>query len=207
MVHVVYTEISQINEQLYRSLYSRASEDRKRRADGCAKREDSLRCLTAEALLNYALGTSEYTVEKHPLGKPYVKDRDGFYYNISHSGSWVVIAFGDSEVGVDVELRDWDASAEKIVRRWFSQEEQNYVLEDEKKKQSRFLQIWTGKESYLKYTGTGLRGDLKACNVLSKEQEVRFRSWTMPDGAVITLCTTDTECTMAFAPMEQLLSI
>lgn len=204
MIQVLCTNIAGGGQDLYAALYTASSEERKQRADQYVKREDSLRCLAAGALLRYALGTSGYTVEYNPQGKPRIKGNETFHYNLSHSGSWVAIAFGDTEVGVDVELRPWDAAAEKVTRRCFSKEEQDYVLEKEEGIQERFLRVWTGKESYLKYLGTGLRRPMNTVTILSPEPGIHYTSWTMPDGACLTLCATEPQSTFAMIDVRHL---
>jgi len=193
MTQVICADISQLTSLEYQALYERASEERRIRADRYRRREDSLRCVAADALLRHALGTEDYVVEKHRDGKPFIRGRADFHYNLSHAGSWVVIAFGDSEVGVDVEVPRTDTHIEAIAERYFTADEQRYLLEAEKELLQRFLEIWTGKESYLKYLGTGLKKALTSFSVLSLEPELRLHHRVLPDDSCLCLCTTDTD--------------
>ncbi len=205
MIRVICTDISRLTPRDYQTLYEKTSAERKRRADRYRRQEDSLRCVAADALLRYALGTASYTVRKKPNGKPFIKGKENFHYNLSHAGNWVVIAYGDSEVGVDVEELRADTDIEAVARRFFAAEEQRYVFEDEKNQRQRFFEIWTGKESYLKYLGTGLAKDLTSFSVLSPEANVRFHHRILPNGSLLSLCTTEMDYLFELLDAQRLL--
>lgn len=190
MTRVICSDISEL-EKAYPALYAGASAERRQRADRYRRREDALRCLAAGALLRHALGTAEYTTAKGPFGKPYIEGNNRFHYNLSHCGSWVVIAFGDSEVGIDVEKICMDPGKESIARRYFTPDEQAYVFETAALAPQRFFEVWTGKESYLKYLGTGLHKDLASFSIFAPEPAVRLYHRLLPGGYSLTLCTTD----------------
>lgn len=205
MIRVICVDVSMVDQKAYNTLYEKASPERRRRADRYRKQEDSIRCVTADALLRYALGAETYTVEKTPSGKPYISGREDFCYNLSHSGSWVVIAFGDTEVGVDVEELQSNTDMEAITRRFFVPEEQKYIFEDKERQQQRFFEIWTGKESYLKYLGTGMEKTLTSFSVLSPELGVRIHHRRLPGGCSLSLCTTDDDYSFELLDVQQLL--
>ncbi len=188
MIHLICTDISGLERSDYEILYQAASPERKKRADRYRRYEDSLRCLTAEALLRHALGTKQYTVETEPGGKPRIATRPDFHFNLSHSGNWVVLAWGDTPVGVDVEQIREDMDFHAVARRFFSPEEQRAVEEAECPVR-RFHEIWTGKESWLKYTGTGLKYDLRAFSALSPGDNLRLYSLELAEGYCMSLCT------------------
>jgi len=205
MIRILCADISSADERVYRRLYEKASPERKRRADRYLRREDKLRCVAADALLKTALGTEDYHVGKTDRGKPYIKERDGFHFNLSHSGCYVVIAYGDTEVGVDVQQHGVVTDMEDIVERWFSTDEQEYVRENSFKVEQRFYEIWTGKESYLKYIGTGLHNDMRSFSVFTLEPEIRYLYCMPGDGYSLSLCTADSECIFEMMDIQQLL--
>ena len=205
MTRVICADISGLDPLDYQALYAKASDERKRRADRYRRREDSLRCVAADALLRYALGTASYTAQKSPDGKPFIEGKENFHYNLSHAGKWVVIAYGDSEVGVDVEKLRADTDIEAIARRFFATEEQRYVFEEETNRRQRFFEIWTGKESYLKYLGTGLKRDLTSFSVLSLKPEIHLHYQTLPDGYSLCLCTTEMDYLFELLDLQRLL--
>ena len=153
-------------DELYEALYRRAMPDRKQRADRYLRKADGLRCLAAGELLRETvereLNLTEFTVVTDPDGKPRIAGQDHFHYNLSHSGNRVAMAWGDSPVGVDVQHMHMDAGKEQLARRFFTCEEQEYIFEQPQLIQARFYRVWTGKESYLKYLGTGLTKSLSS---------------------------------------------
>lgn len=205
MIRVLCAELSAADETLYRRLYEQASQERKARSDRYRRREDALRCVAAEALLRYVLGTDNYRIERTPGGKPFLPDRPDFHFNLSHSGNWAAIAWGPSEVGLDVEQIRHDARIESIARRYFCEEEQQYIFAEEADRHQRFFEVWTGKESYVKYLGTGLNIDLKSFNVLSPEPGLRIHRRMLPDGSWLSLCTTEDEYAVELVDVRNLI--
>lgn len=185
-------------DALYEALYRRAAPDRKRRADRYLRREDGLRCLAAGELLRRTLerelGSTGFAVIKEPGGKPRISGQDQFHYNLSHSGKRVVIAYGDSPVGADVQQMHMDAGKEALAKRFFTKEERAYVFECPKLTETRFYQVWTGKESYLKYLGTGLKKSLDSFSILSPEISSMLKVRYLEDGYCVSLCSNDPNC-------------
>ena len=201
MIQVICADISVADACIYRKLYEKASSQRKQRADRCLRQEDKLRCVTAAALLKTVLGTDEKQLAKNDFGKPYLNDRKDIHFNLSHSGRYVVLAWGNTEVGVDVQRHDPSANAEAIGRRHFAPDERSYVGGDVR----RFYEVWTKKESYLKYTGTGLAADLRAFSVLTPEQKIRYFYRTLGTDYSLSLCTEEEECEIELLDVQQLL--
>ena len=185
-------------DALYEALYRRAVPDRKQRADRYLRREDGLRCLAAGELLRRTvereLGSTGFTVIKEPGGKPRIAGQDQFHYNLSHSGNRVVIAYGDSPVGADVQQMHMDAGKEALAKQFFTKEEQAYVFQCPELTEARFYQVWTGKESYLKYLGTGLKKSLDSFSILSPEIFPMLKVWYLADGYCVSLCSNDPNC-------------
>lgn len=204
MIHIFCYSIAGLGEREYRQLFAMASEDRRSRADCYAHKEDKLRCIAADALLRFALGRNEYTVEKGEFGKPHLKGMPDFHYNLSHSGDWVVLAFGDTQVGVDIQKMEWDVGKERVARRFFSPQEQEYLFRQENGRKLRFYEIWTRKESWLKYLGTGIGKPLNSFSVFSPELPPFLTH--MPDEQhFLSLCTTASDCRIRILTTEELL--
>lgn len=85
-------------------------------------------------------------------GKPYIKNCP-YHFNLSHSGDWLLLAVGDTAVGVDIEKIT--KIRPKTIEKYFSQSEQDRVAKQGAKA---FFELWCKKESYVKYTGEGLKG-------------------------------------------------
>lgn len=79
------------------------------------------------------------------------------HFNLSHSGTWLALAFSCAPVGVDIEkLRSSDRIL-KLVKRYFHPEELPLfsALEADAREQL-FYRYWTIREAFLKGLGTGL---------------------------------------------------
>jgi 4'-phosphopantetheinyl transferase len=137
------------------------------------------------------------------FGKPYLNLMDGFSYNLSHSGDWVVIAYGSSEVGVDIEKMQ--EGKEELADKLFTQEEKSFIYSVEGKERSkRFTLIWTLKESYIKYLGTGLSTSLNSFSVNAIEgvvtkqngvcqRELRLKSYLFDIDYYLSICSVEEE--------------
>lgn len=204
MVRICCVSAAGITDGDYWRLYERATPARQQRAGEYRNRADALRCILADALLRYALGEDTFTVETGEYGKPYIRERPDFHYNLSHSGDWVVIAWADTPVGVDIQKMQWDEKKLRLLRRCFTAEEQTYVLEGEEGIQDRFYEIWTKKESYLKYLGTGIRSALNSFSVLPEGNIPVVTEFPVP-GYCLSLCAADTRRELTFVTRERIL--
>lgn len=204
MIQVVCADISGLNDADYEKLYCEATEERKNRADRYLRREDALRCVMADALLRHALGTDCYRTVQTADGKPCISDRPDFHYNLSHSGRWVILAFGDRAVGVDVEQIREETDIQAIAGRFFSAEEQQYVRGNPDQSRSRFFEVWTAKESFVKYLGKGLQKDLPTFSVFSPELGVRFYEKELEGGYWMHLCTEGDDGVLELLDVQQL---
>jgi 4'-phosphopantetheinyl transferase len=209
MAKVVCWNISGLEESEYERLYSAALPERRLRADRYRRREDSLRCLAAGALLQWVvkreLGLGFFTVEYESGGKPRLKEAPDFHYNLSHSGHWVVLAWSEGEIGVDVQQMRADSNRELIARRFFTPGERSYVFEREEDSLSRFYRIWTGKESYLKYLGTGLTKALNSFDVLGEPVAPLLHHSLLGEDCALTVCTGDESCRVEMVAAAQVM--
>jgi 4'-phosphopantetheinyl transferase len=102
---------------------------------------------------------------KNPYGKPYLKDYPNFNFNISHSGDFVVCAIDNNPIGVDIEEIKY-MEYEDIAKNFFTTDEFDYITKnDSYSSLSRFYEIWTLKESFIKCCGRGLAMPLKSLSI------------------------------------------
>jgi 4'-phosphopantetheinyl transferase len=96
-----------------------------------------------------------------PNKKPHIKNAAGnkLYYNMSHSGDWILLAVANSEIGADTEFINDTYSYKDVLKDNFSADEINYI--NQGPSIDRFYQLWTRKEALTKATGKGLDEDLK----------------------------------------------
>ena len=116
--------------------------------------EDSVqgsRRLLERALLEQ--GYHNASLSHDEQGKPFLKN--GLEISISHTRDAAAVALSDSPVGVDLEY--CRAVGTSVIRRVLSEEEQKW-FRDRGARREDFLALWTLKESYYKYLGTGLPG-------------------------------------------------
>ena len=205
MIRIVCVEIGSDDLRIYNELYLRASAERRLRADRYRFHKDKLRCVTADVLLQRALGTDQYRIEKGENGKPFVKNRPDFHYNLSHSGRYVVIAWGSTEVGIDVQQHDATADLEGIAARFFTADELIYIREDDRQKLGRFYEIWSKKESCLKFTGEGLRRNMRSFSTLAPEHPIRYWYRELDADHSLCLCAVDQDITFELLDIRQLL--
>ncbi|MFP4398207.1 MAG: 4'-phosphopantetheinyl transferase family protein [Desulfonatronovibrio sp.] len=159
------------------------------------QKQDRARCVGAGLLLAHAVGRHHpgHPVppreEKDCHGKPWLPDLPDFYFNISHSGKWVVCAVGDCPLGVDIEQIRKDMM--DVARRFFSSSEQNFLRTiPEENRQSAFTELWVLRESYMKATGSGLSMKLKDLEVqVGPPVVVRNQGRKVPYG--LALCKLD----------------
>lgn len=84
---------------------------------------------------------------------------ENLYFNVSHSGDWILIAVSTNPIGVDAEQINTSFTYQNLLGFSFSLEEKNYIQAAAKPHQS-FYKLWTRKEALLKATGKGLIDDL-----------------------------------------------
>ena len=96
-------------------------------------------------------------IEYAESGKPFLKNYSNLHFNLSHCRRYVAVAIHGSPVGVDIECRR--KVSQSLIRRVCSEDEQHLIAASQEPDME-FLRLWTRKEAYLKYTGTGIVGPL-----------------------------------------------
>lgn len=194
-------------DTLARQIDQFVGEDKRRRARRCRDFMESLRILTADALLRgilaERLATSPRTLgfARNAYGKPYVVGTSAIHFNVSHSCEWVVVAVAESEVGVDVQYMG-DVDLAPLTRQLHSHEQVRLARLEGAAKQQCFYAIWTAKEGYVKAVGRGLAESFSRFWVQEKPDRT-IGIWTdagcndrwgcaqqpFADGYVLTVCT------------------
>ena len=128
------------------------------------------RSLCSERLLRYALRDQGFTlpgplaIAAGDYGKPYLID-DSCRFSLSDSGSALLCALSDREIGADIQrLTPVNAA---LMRRFYTEAEQAYVLSSADR-DAAYTEIWTKKESYCKASGKGLLLSLTSFSVTDK---------------------------------------
>lgn len=156
---VFYSDITDIDEEAFLERY-RASftDERLARIDKATNPKLRKNLIATGVLLDYVF--VKYSVYKNMVvsdshGKPYIRGKENFFFNVSNSGKYVVVAVGDINLGVDIQ-KPIDYS-EGLVRKIMSAEDRTRLENDIV---SRLNLVWAVKEAYVKYTGEGICRDL-----------------------------------------------
>lgn len=109
--------------------------------------------------------------------KPYFAGNDPFHFNIAHSKDVIALVCAMHPVGVDVEHQR--KIHRRVAARFFCPEELEYIF-DGAKAQDRFLETWTKKEAYIKWTGEGLQCPLDSFNTREVQTSGSWLYFTTP---------------------------
>ena len=138
-------------------------------------------CLKSWLMLADLGVTGEWKYNEY--GKPYVEG--GPEFSISHCKHGIAVAVDCRPIGIDIEhIRN---VAPELVERTMNEKEQKLVESRKSKVESavEFTKLWTQKEAYLKYVGTGIINDLK--HVLDNTGKARFET-TIKTNYIYTIC-------------------
>lgn len=120
---------------------------------------------------HYNIQASDIILKAGEHGKPFYKD--DIKFSITHSGNYVFIALDDKEIGLDAELiREINI---EILRKTATKEESEF-LRHSNSFDIDFLKMWTVKEAYYKYTGTGIiaPADISAGDIQNKYDVITY---------------------------------
>lgn len=206
MVKIYAFDCGLVTDANYHYFYQKVSAERKERASRFRFRSDAISSICGELLIRMAFHnetslplTSNIFFSKTDQGKPYIINYPGFYYNISHSGCWVVCATANQEVGIDIE--QMSKQHLKLADTVFSRAERElYHMTPIERKTDMFYSIWTGKESCLKYYGCKLTVPLDSIHIKGNDLYVmeeclpcKLHFYDIHPKYKLATCSTDTE--------------
>ena len=187
-MELFYGKISNLTKEEYGNAFALMSDLRKAEVERMRFEGDKRRSVLGEWLARKAVSALCGLAEKDILfaktenGKPYCLNAETFF-SISHCKDMAVCVAHNGEIGIDVELiRDIDY---RITRFACVDADLDYLnsAESEEEKRLRFFRIWTAKEAYVKYIGTGIR-DLKTISYAEIAKHCQTR---IEDGYMITV--------------------
>jgi len=160
----------------YDLLFSLVSPEKQERIKRFRNFQDAQNCLLGDILARVeicrATGFNNKQLEftTNSYGKPCLTSNPQVYHNISHAGPYITCVIDDEPVGIDIELiKPIDM---KIAKRFFAPNETTYILSAPNNIQiQRFFEIWTKKESRIKWEGTDLLKHLPSFNVLNTPKQ------------------------------------
>lgn len=158
-VKVFYADISKyFEEDALLSRRADVSAERQARIDRAKRPETKALLLGAGLIIPTALekvfGKNDFEIKVSDMGKPYVSNADGVFFNVSHTGKYVICAVSDTEVGADLEEIAEAETVMPIADRFFTPLERDAISLSPSPAEA-FCRLWTLRESYVKMTGKG----------------------------------------------------
>lgn len=165
---VLLTIIPELTQNEFDSLIRLVSPEKQERIKRFHSFTDAQNCLLGDVLARSeicrttGLANKQLKFKINNFGKPLLVNNSHTHFNISHSGHYIACAVSDKSVGIDIELiRPVDI---KIAERLFTKDETVYIKDGER--EQRFYEVWTKKESHVKWEGKGLYKPLASFSVL-----------------------------------------
>jgi 4'-phosphopantetheinyl transferase len=181
-VYGVSIEENDINDEMFDGFLNIVSPEKRQRIQRFKRKEDIVRALIGDILARYTISNAtgfsleELIFTKNAYGKPLLKyPTEDIHFNISHSGKWVVCAIDERPLGIDIEkikTVEFD-----IAKRFFSEQEYQDLMKKEVVEQlDYFYDLWTLKESYIKYVGKGLSMPLNSFTINMTADSINLNS-------------------------------
>ena len=127
-----------------RFLLKNINEKQKEKALRFKNEKDQIRSMISSYLIN-SLSKEELLFNE--MGKPFYEN--GPFFNVSHSGKFVIMAVSDKEIGVDIEENNEQDMSSLI--KIFNEAEVKLL-----KEHADFYYLWCAKESLIKCMGSSI---------------------------------------------------
>ena len=130
--------------------------------------------LGSALMLQKVLFQNDLTPQNIKYGKNGKPEIEGLHFNISHAENFVICSVSENPVGCDIEkIRSIKSGFEK---RFFTQNEVSYLDKfTDEAKLKQFFRLWTMKESYMKFTGDGMKLALNRFEFIIEDSVKVFR--------------------------------
>ncbi|MCD8224085.1 MAG: 4'-phosphopantetheinyl transferase superfamily protein [Clostridiales bacterium] len=165
------------NEDKVERLISGLSAQRQKKIRSMRQNKARMQSLGAGLLLDH--GLRHYGLRERDVrfavgenGKPYLVDFPLLQFNLSHSGTMILVVFAEAagdfrKIAVGCDVERFGEPRYAVAKRFFAPEEQALLASclSDREKQRMFYRIWTLKESYIKATGDGMRMPLDKFDV------------------------------------------
>ena len=99
------------------------------------------------------LGLPDEPWSYNEYGKPYLPN--GPYFSLSHCKNGIAVAMDTQPIGIDIE--SYRPVSQELIAYTMSQAEQDQINASDDPIKT-FTELWTRKEAYVKYLGTGIAG-------------------------------------------------
>jgi len=203
---IVFAKISSTSDYIDNKLLSLVSNERQERVKKFRFDIDRKLCLYSELLVRYqacrelGIPNEKIIFERNKNGKPFLLSYPEFQFNISHTRNAIAVAISNSEIGVDIEsIKPNDLA---IANRFFTLSEQDYITSHDNPDYA-FYEVWTKKEAYIKYIGTGLSTPLNSFDVLDNQIKSMFQTFATKTYIISTCCNDFFDIGYAFTTMKE----
>ncbi|MDO5558082.1 MAG: 4'-phosphopantetheinyl transferase superfamily protein [Oscillospiraceae bacterium] len=178
---LIITHITFFNTKINKKYFRFLPEKRREKIYTYRKSEDRIRCyaagLSGIAAASLLLDTSPENIDliSEEWKAPYAVSGNGekIYLSISHSGSFVLCAADTLPCGADVEQIRNIPDLTDIAQRIFHKKEVIRLTASPDLYDS-FFRLWTLKEAYLKYLGTGLSRKLSSFSLYQDNLRIQI---------------------------------
>ncbi|MCE3294305.1 MAG: cereulide biosynthesis operon crsT, crsX, grsA and grsB s [Crocinitomicaceae bacterium] len=150
-LHIVYASIREISGDKLQAVFEKLTEEEQRKCSAYHRESDRQAFLIGRLLIERFVYSDLQAISYSVYGKPFIPGAP--FFNLSHSGDYVVLAISENEVGVDIEFMGEVAYDE--LSKFFTPAEQELIRSSVHPRYE-FYRIWTAKEALLKCTGKGL---------------------------------------------------
>lgn len=208
----------QVTQEQVDKFLTIISREKRERIERFHFREDYLRSLYGDIIVRKEIEKltgmkgEEVQFAANEYGKPHVIGVPDFHYNISHSGDWVVCVTSKYKCGIDVEKIS-EAHVD-IAKRFFTERENEILAsKDKESKKEYFFDLWTLKESYIKWRGEGLHIPLDSFSFEKRngfftlnppcEDKVTLRQYNIAEGYKLAVCAEEDICGIQYVSMMQ----
>ena len=141
-----------INKTEYNNLFLQLSKYKHENTKKYSNIRDSYRNIIGETLMIYMylengdVLETQFEISYDCYGKPFIPTNHQIFFNISHSGDWVICAIDSFPVGIDIELVQ-NIESDNINHFFSSEEYKQLTKKSSLDKVKYFYELWTLKES------------------------------------------------------------
>ena len=173
MNNVIIFDITQtIEKETFETMVKLLPQSRKEKYNSVKWEKQKLTTIYGYYIVKYLLNLKgcpdfQYT-EK---GKPFIDNQQ--YFNISHSGKYIVVATSNKPIGVDIEK---PIKYRESLARYVSSKNQFNNMQKSSDKSYYLTKLWVTKESYIKLKASSVLQDLKKINL--KEHGCKYTHFT-----------------------------
>lgn len=197
--------------ELFEKAYIAMNPDRRQKADKLRFDEDKRLCVFSDMLLREMLSEvfriTYPKFAKEENGKPCLATKEA-HFNISHSKNLIACAVDSKPIGIDIEAKRLVHT--HLLRRVCTQDELAFITGNKEsaitkdhlseEESIKFLQVWTAKEAYIKYTGKGLGTELTSFSVAKAD---KLKTHLDPNLVLFNQVTPEYILSIAFEDTEQ----